>query len=399
MSAFDRIKEMTPGEILEQLTAAEIETYGIDREGLVENWKTASRIGREENHPMKIIAGLNNSDIAGILLEVLKNNVEKVMEGMQIAAYVMDADEMILYLPEDKEGLNEIIGRAESAGIKIKTGIINCRDYRGCIINHIVTMMDVADCLAGVYQGGIYVSVNNNALQRVLSDTKVKDLIGDKTVKALEMGHCFFGAEGVNLSVGEAQIWNGVLRVYTESDCLVKETQNILLAYRKQSCGRCVFCREGLLQLHSMVKEMEGGKGKQEYLEIMIEIAQAMSFSTLCSLGQKSVQTILSGLKYFRDEYEEHMKKKICAAGRCFSSVIFYIDPKTCEGCGTCMDVCPVDCIEGKAGYIHRIDTMDCIACGTCYKACKAGSIHKTADKLPKLPNRFIKCGKFKRHS
>lgn len=384
---------MNKDEIIDKLTSQEIRDYGVYNELLTKNWAEAS----EENLPMKIVAGLNNSDTTGILLEILKTNPEKVFEGMKIAAYVNNAEEMILYLPEYAEDVEEIIEKSKAYGVKVETGIINLRDLKGCIINHIVAMADVADCITGNYVPGVYVSVNGEKLKRIKEDTKISEIIKDEEIKGLELGHNFHGPEAKVLTLKEAGITNGLVRTFTEKDCMVQISEKTLLAYRKQSCGRCVFCREGLLQIQTMIKEITEGKGKQEYFDFIEEIGEAMTYSTLCSLGQKSSEMALSGLKNFKEQYNNHMKKKQCSAGVCFSSVAFYINPKTCEGCGECMDVCPANCIEGKSGYIHMIDTLDCKLCGKCIEACVSGSIMKTEGKSPKLPNKLTKCGRFKK--
>ena len=122
-----------------------------------------------------------------------------------------------------------------------------------------------------------------------------------------------------------------------------------------------------------------------------------MTYSTPCSMGQTSALIALSAVENFVSEYTAHIKKKECPAGVCFSTETVYIDPKLCTGCGECMDVCPADCIEGKPKYIHMIDELDCTRCGKCMEVCDDEAIIKTSEKVPKLPNRLTKVGKFKK--
>jgi fumarate reductase flavoprotein subunit/NADH-quinone oxidoreductase subunit F len=183
----------------------------------------------------------------------------------------------------------------------------------------------------------------------------------------------------------------------TEKDCIVAETEKKLLETRRQSCGKCVFCREGLIQLAYMQKEITEGRGKMEYLDLTKEIGEAMCDSTPCSMGQTCAKIALTAIDRFADEYEAHIKKKNCPAGVCSAFVAMYIDPQSCNGCGDCVDVCPLDCIEGKSGYIHMIDEFDCSKCGKCMEVCEEGAIHKTTGKVPKLPNRLTKVGKFRK--
>ena len=146
-----------------------------------------------------------------------------------------------------------------------------------------------------------------------------------------------------------------------------------------------------------MQKETTEGRGKAEFLDLTKEIGEAMTYSTPCTMGQVSSKIALSAVDKFESEFTAHIKKKKCPAGVCFSEEVIYIDPKLCQGCGECADVCPKDCIEGKAKYIHMIDEFDCDQCGKCIEACDAGAIIKTSGKVPKLPNRLTKVGRFKR--
>jgi Na+-translocating ferredoxin:NAD+ oxidoreductase RNF subunit RnfB len=197
--------------------------------------------------------------------------------------------------------------------------------------------------------------------------------------------------------VGEFNIPNGLIKTLTEDNCIIHEVNQWMAAYHKQSCGKCVFCREGLIQLHGMIKDTTEGKGKEEYISIINEIGSAMIYSTLCSLGQESAKIALSSLEHFSQEFEEHIKKKKCNAKICSSFQMIYIDPIICQGCEDCQDVCPVDCIDGKKGFIHMIDEFECTKCGECIKACEYGAIIQTTGRVPKLPDRLIKCGKFRK--
>jgi len=195
----------------------------------------------------------------------------------------------------------------------------------------------------------------------------------------------------------DTNIGNGVITILPADCCIIDQEEKLLLGERKNGCGRCTFCREGLGQLHAMAKEITEGKGKNEYLAMMEEIGNAMTFSCQCSVGQTGADFTLGSLKYFGNEYTDHIKKKKCAADVCSSFMSIYIDPNLCEGCEECADVCPAECIEGKSGFIHMIDEFDCTKCGKCIEACEYDAVIKTTGRVPKLPTRLTKCGKFKK--
>ena len=130
---------------------------------------------------------------------------------------------------------------------------------------------------------------------------------------------------------------------------------------------------------------------------MMTEIGEAMTFSTPCTMGQTASDFAMGSLNYFANEYEDHIKKKKCANNVCSAFMSIYIDPDLCEGCEECADVCPADAIEGKSGYIHMIDEFECTKCGKCISACENDAIIQTNGRLPKLPTRLTKCGKFKK--
>ena len=111
------------------------------------------------------------------------------------------------------------------------------------------------------------------------------------------------------------------------------------------------------------------GKRKSGILDLTKEIGEAMTYSTPCTMGQVSSKIALSAVEKFESEFTAHIKKKKCPAGVCFSEEVIYIDPKLCQGCGECADVCPKDCIEGKAKIIHMIMNLTCDQCGKCIES------------------------------
>lgn len=401
MSALEQVKKLSREEVLDKIAALGIEEYGLVNQKLSDRLVAAVQESKEEGKETGVVCALNNADTDGVLLEVLRTEPEKVLEGIAIAAYVLESENMVLYIPDyaketaEDERLNQA---ADKYQVTLQTGLVDVRASQGKALLHLITAAELADAFNDSCEPGVFVSVNGQAIQKVSCETKIADLVSLEGAKAVQLGYQYYTpAEAEELTVASAGVANGVIRVLTEKDCIVAETEKRLSASRMLSCGKCVFCREGLIQLTHMQKETAAGKGKAEFLDMTQEIGEAMTFSTPCTMGQTSSLIALSAVQKFGSEYEAHIKKKACPAGVCFSTETIYIDPKTCDGCGECMDVCPLDCIEGKAGYIHMIDDIDCDRCGKCMEVCEAGAIQKTSGKLPKLPNRLTKVGRFKK--
>lgn len=400
MSAYEYAVKMSKDEVLDKIRALNLPDYGLGGNTLNGRIELAETACLEDGKEPGVAAALNNADVDGVLLEVLKEDPEKVMEGIAIAAYALGTDRKMLFLPAYAAELaeqEEMKNAADKYQVEMIADLLDVRKYKGCTIMHIVTAKNLADAVDGTYTDGVYVSVNGGKAVKQPCGTKLSDLVDREGVKAVQAGYRYLSPEALDLTVEEAELSNGVLRTLTASDCIVAETEKRLTACRKQSCGKCVFCREGLLQLQYMQKEITEGRGKKEFFDLTKEIGETMEFSTCCSMGEVSARSALTAMEIFQAEYDEHIRKKKCPAGICFSAEVIYIDPKTCTGCGECMDVCPKDCIEGRPKYIHMIDDMDCDKCGKCMEVCDAGAIVKTSGKLPKLPNRLTKVGRFKK--
>lgn len=399
MGALDNAKQMTGEEVIEKIASSGIKEYGIYCEPVADRWKRVLSETNETGQERKVIATLNNADTKGALLAVLEESAAQVLDGIEITAHALQANTMELYIPEFAADLATKIGPlAKERGIELITGMMDIRDNEMHSMNHIVTMKRISDCMEGKDEEGTYISLNGSSLKLYPKDQKLSDIAGTTDCKAVELGYQFYPSSILEKTVGEVAIPNGVFSILTDANCMIHEVENRVAASRKQSCGKCVFCREGLIQLHGMVKDIADGKGKNEYTDIMEEIGSAMIYSTPCSVGQESAKVALSSIEYFPGEYEEHIKKKHCAANVCGSFQAIYIDPNLCEGCEDCIDVCPVDCIEGKKGFIHMIDEFECTKCGKCVTACEYEAIIQTSGRVPKLPDRLIKCGKFKKH-
>jgi fumarate reductase flavoprotein subunit/NADH-quinone oxidoreductase subunit F len=397
MSAFTTAQILGKDGIKRRIKEAGLYEYGISGRKVIDVLETSINECSKNNIPQKIVASLDNCDTKGSLLAVLKDNPEKIFDGINIAALVLDNPVKILHIPEFAASLSSALhAAAKKHGITIATGLVDMRSYKGSSVHHIVTMMMITDLFDDNSGPYVYVSVNGSEIKKLPPGTKIKSLIEADGTKALEIGYSFHPVEHAEFTLDEANIINGTVKIHTGKDCIVQTVLKTIQEAQMLSCGKCVFCREGLLQLVSLHKDIIAGKGKTDSLAIIKEIAEAMTSGSFCSLGRKTPEIMLSALQYFENEYEEHIKKKTCPSGRCSSFVKIYIDPEKCTGCSECMDVCPIDCIEGKDGYIHMLDEIDCTRCGKCIETCPEKAVTLTSGRVPKLPSRLTKCGRFR---
>jgi len=375
-------------ELLEKIRSLGLKEYGVYSADL------AARM-EEKQGADAVVAALNNADVDGVLLQLLKNP-ERVFGGMKIAAEAVGTQKMVLHIPEYAAQMAKgIADAAKEAGVEIETGIVNVRACENSLLCHIVTMAELWDAMSGEKTEGVYVSVNGAELKKVPETTTLKELVGED-VKGIQTGYLLRGSEALDMTVADANIENGVVNAITGADCVVAKVDEHLLACRKQSCGKCVFCREGLLQLEAMQKDITIGKGRLEELDMTREIGEAMTFSTPCSMGQKSALMPLSAVEAFKGEYEEHIKKHKCAANFCKAFQKVYVDPVACTGCTRCMSACAEDAIDGAAGYIHIVFDNGCTKCGQCISACPENAIHLTTGAVPKLPPKMMRVGRFR---
>ncbi len=170
---------------------------------------------------------------------------------------------------------------------------------------------------------------------------------------------------------------SGGMIVMDEDDCMVDVARYFLEFLKDESCGKCTACREGLEVMWKMLSDICAGNGKQGDIDLLQELAQAVKDASLCGLGSTGPNPVLSTIRYFRHEYEAHIKDKSCPAGVCKALFQYRIDEEACKGCGACKKNCPQDAIEGQAKAVHRIVQDKCTRCGACYDACPTDAVAK----------------------
>jgi len=167
---------------------------------------------------------------------------------------------------------------------------------------------------------------------------------------------------------------SGGILVMDDHTCMVDVARYFLKFLADESCGKCTPCREGLFALTNCLTRICNGEGREEDLTFLENVSATVMDTSLCQLGGTAPNPILSTLRYFRHEYEEHIKEKKCRAGVCKSLITYDIN-KNCTGCTLCAIKCPVNAISGKKKGLHVIDQDTCIKCGICFDVCKFNAV------------------------
>jgi NADH:ubiquinone oxidoreductase subunit F (NADH-binding)/NAD-dependent dihydropyrimidine dehydrogenase PreA subunit len=231
--------------------------------------------------------------------------------------------------------------------------------------------------------------VNNTGLVEIPMGMTLKDLVYEigggipdgKRLKAVQTGGPSGGCipeslatipvDYEELSKVGSMMGSGGCVVMDEDTCMVDVARYFLSFTVAESCGKCTPCREGNDRLLDILTRICGGDGKEGDLELLEELAEAIIDGSLCALGGTAPNPVLTTLKYFRDEYEAHIRDKRCPAGVCKALIKYDIDADKCTGCMACLKACPVEAITGTKKEPHVIDQAKCTRCGACFEACK----------------------------
>ncbi|RLB00628.1 MAG: NADH-quinone oxidoreductase subunit F [Deltaproteobacteria bacterium] len=230
--------------------------------------------------------------------------------------------------------------------------------------------------------------VNNTGLVEVPMGITIRELVYDigggipkgKKFKAVQTGGPSGGCIPESLidlqidfdSLTEAgsMMGSGGIIVMDEDTCMVDVAKYFISFLVEESCGKCTPCREGLRRMLEILTDITEGRGKEGDIELLEELCDVLKWGALCGLGTSAANPVLTTIRYFRDEYEAHIRDKKCPAGVCQALITYRIDPEKCTGCMVCARKCPQQCISGEKRMPHTIDTERCIRCGICKEVC-----------------------------
>jgi len=230
--------------------------------------------------------------------------------------------------------------------------------------------------------------VNNTGLVEVPMGITLRDIIykvgggipKGKKFKAVQTGgpsggcipaeYLDIGVDFDELAKVGAIMGSGGMIVMDEDTCMIDVARYFLNFLTEESCGKCTPCREGIRQMLKILTNISKGKGKEGDVELLEDLAETTKLASLCALGGSAPNPVLSTIRYFRDEYDAHIKEKKCPAFVCKELIAFCIDPEKCKACMICLRKCPTHAITGGKNQIHVIDQEKCNSCGTCFEVC-----------------------------
>ena len=449
--AFEKaVFEMTPEAVIKTITQSNLRGRG--GAGFQTGRKWSQVAGQKEKIRYVVCNGDEGDPGAFMDRSIMEGDPHRMIEGMMIAAYAVQAQEGYIYVRAEyplavsrlriairqaeelgilgdnilgtgfsfhlhiNRGAGAFVcgeGSALTASIEGKRGMPRVKPPRTVekglfgkptVLNNVETYANVpmivkhgADWYTGIGTPespgtkafALTGNVNNTGLIEVPMGITLREIIFDigggirdgKKFKAVQIG----GPSGGCLTESQldskmdfdsltkigAMIGSGGLVVMDENTCMVEVARFFMSFTQRESCGKCVPCREGTKRMLEILTDITEGRGTLEHIKLLEELSSTISETALCGLGKSAPSPVSSTLKYFRDEYLAHVVDKKCPAGQCKALVTLQID----RGCTKCARLCPVGAISGSVKQPHVIDTHKCIKCRACLDGCSFGAV------------------------
>ena len=238
-------------------------------------------------------------------------------------------------------------------------------------------------------------NISNTGLIEVPMGTTLREVIfdigggmrGGAKFKAVQIGgpsggcltfaedHLDMPLDFDSLKKAGAMIGSGGLVVMDDSTCMVEVARFFMHFTQNESCGKCVPCREGTRRMLEILERIVAGNGREEDIDLLLELADTISSTALCGLGKTAGNPVVSTIRNFREEYLAHVRDKYCPTHNCSKLRRIYIDPEVCKGCSKCARNCPVNAISGVIRQPFTIDAAKCVKCGACIENCSFGAV------------------------
>lgn len=389
-----------------------ISGYGIKNSKVIDRWK--SREWKEL--ACLFIEDNKQSENIKYLLE---KYMSQVIDGIKICTKELGIEKVTIYLSDCYRDFSK---QLEAYEMEVAL-VDNKKHFEKKIFNE-VTLVHNAETLYALKNSlveenyipkkiiSIAGDVKNPGIYEIPFGTSLREIINEygrgteseKAIKFVQVGGntgTIFTEEELdtpflysNLMGNGTMLEVSKIEVYNIDTCVVNWVTEKMLDNSKETCGKCVYCREGIYQLYKIIKDATEGKGRDGDVELAIELSETIKSGTLCDFGKSASNPLYTAINKFGDEFEKHIDRKICNTLNCIAYANYFIDPKVCNGCGQCIE-CPENAIKGGNNLIHIIDINACDKCGKCEELCGIKAVKRYGTIKPQLPSEPIEVGSF----